>query len=92
MQNQLLTVSTCSSLMYDTGPHLQIKAWAVVETGLATQYWTGKSEGFALHSQHARGLQHAPRKIIHSKIESKGISRIYIGVILALAVHIIIIL
>ena len=39
--------------MYDTGPYLQIKGWAVVETGLTTQYWTGKSEGCALHSQHA---------------------------------------
>ena len=39
----------------------------------------------------ARGLQYAPRKIIRSNIESEGISRIYIGVILALAVHIIII-
>ena len=33
-----------------SGPNLQVKAWVghcacVVETGLATQYWSGKSEG-----------------------------------------------
>ena len=34
-----------------TGPDLQIQAWldhyaCVVETGLATRHWSGKSEGF----------------------------------------------
>ena len=43
------------------GPDLQIKAWVshcacVVEGDLATQHWSGKSEGYAWHSQH---VEHA---------------------------------
>ena len=40
-------------LKCNTGPDPQIKAWVshcacVVETGLATQHWSGKSEGCML--------------------------------------------
>ena len=69
----------------------QTKGWAghcacVVETDLATQHWSGKSEGCVLHSQHAehtytdaRGAwEHAPRRLLkitcsRSEIESEGI-------------------
>ena len=53
----------------------------VVETGLVTQHWSGKSEGFAQHSQHVEyaivrgGWGHAPRKFLklQAQIESEVI-------------------
>ena len=80
------------------GPDPQTKAWVghcacVVETGLATQHWSGKSEGCTYHSQHERAIARGFRacsqenfKITCSEIESEGISCIllYIGIILAL--------
>ena len=79
------SLSRVSSKCY-TGPHPQIEAWVghcacVVETGLATQHWSGKLEGCAQHGQHAQhattsSLEACPQKksqITHSEIESEGI-------------------
>ena len=70
----------------------------MVKTGLATQHWSGKSEGYTSTASMQSmlllgGLGTCPQEnfnITHSEIESEAIFKIiYIatGVILSLAVH-----
>ena len=69
----------------------------LVETGLATKHWSDKSEGFTWHHQHeehaiARGFEGMPprKKLkLHAlRLNLRAFSRIYIGVLLTLAVNI----
>ena len=85
----IIFISAIITYLPLSGPDLQTKGQmdhyvCVVETDLATQHWSGKSEGYAQHSQHAeytytdaRGLGSMPPrrrlKITCSEIEYEGI-------------------